>query len=128
MTTQQSSALQDEAEELRGRGDGASQATEAENPSGALLNRPSSRNEEYQQPGPSQPVMQDVNPIDQGPATHDPATSNSDKIPLPDMRRANTTGSSRPYSSFSMGTKWLIVVVGGIAAIFSPISVSLTTQ
>lgn len=38
------------------------------------------------------------------------------------LDRAATSASTRPYSSFSKSTKWLIVVLSGIAAIFSPIS------
>jgi hypothetical protein len=31
------------------------------------------------------------------------------------------TSSGKPYSSFSRGTKWFIVTLAGIAAVFSPI-------
>ncbi|WVR04031.1 hypothetical protein IAU60_001030 [Kwoniella sp. DSM 27419] len=42
--------------------------------------------------------------------------------PFPPLRPTATTASSRPYSAFSRSTKLLIVVLGGTAAIFSPIS------
>jgi len=47
-----------------------------------------------------------------------------DKEIRPKMERTVTSMSGKPYSSFSMSMKWLIVGLGGIAALFSPISVS----
>jgi hypothetical protein len=37
----------------------------------------------------------------------------------PALRTMTSTG--KPYSSFSRGTKWFIVTLAGIAAVFSPI-------
>ncbi|WRT65469.1 uncharacterized protein IL334_002412 [Kwoniella shivajii] len=42
--------------------------------------------------------------------------------PFPPLRATTTTNSSKPYSAFSKSTKILIVVLGGLAGIFSPIS------
>lgn len=39
------------------------------------------------------------------------------------LSRTLTGGSARPYSAFPDRTKWLIAGLGGIAAVFSPISV-----
>ena len=42
--------------------------------------------------------------------------------PFPPVIRQTTASSTRPYSAFPNHTKWLIVVLSGIAGIFSPIS------
>lgn len=41
------------------------------------------------------------------------------------LARTVTGGSARPYSAFPKRTKWLIAGLGGVAAVFSPISVSV---
>ncbi|KAG8992036.1 hypothetical protein FRB94_012033 [Tulasnella sp. JGI-2019a] len=47
----------------------------------------------------------------------------TEPVPLQPIHRTTTSASlGRPYSSFSTATRWLIVCLGGIAAIFSPIS------
>ncbi|WVQ62951.1 uncharacterized protein L199_001100 [Kwoniella botswanensis] len=46
----------------------------------------------------------------------------STPIPFPPLHPTTTSASSKPYSSFSRSTKILIVAIGGIAGIFSPIS------
>ncbi|KAM0753668.1 MFS general substrate transporter [Meredithblackwellia eburnea MCA 4105] len=58
-----------------------------------------------------------------------PTTSSNTHHPDPEapptfqpLNRSSSTGSSRPYSAFDQPTKWLIVGLSGIAAIFSPIS------
>lgn len=45
-----------------------------------------------------------------------------DSVPMPPIERSTTSGSGKPYSAFSQPTKWLIVGLGGIAAMLSPIS------
>lgn len=45
----------------------------------------------------------------------------ADRPGFPPAARITTTSSGRPYSSFSVGTRWLIVSLAGIAAVFSPI-------
>lgn len=50
---------------------------------------------------------------------------NEPTVPMPPVQRsvtAATTGSSKPYSAFSTQTKWVVAGLGGIAAVFSPIS------
>ncbi|WVW79763.1 hypothetical protein I302_101733 [Kwoniella bestiolae CBS 10118] len=49
-------------------------------------------------------------------------TEQTDTVPFPTLHPTTTSTSSKPYSSFSKSTKILIVVIGGIAGIFSPIS------
>ncbi|WWC60004.1 uncharacterized protein I303_102567 [Kwoniella dejecticola CBS 10117] len=59
------------------------------------------------------------------PAAHErelQAQSPPDPVPFPPLRSSVTTNSSKPYSAFSTSTKVLIVVLGGLAGIFSPIS------
>ncbi|KAG8990670.1 hypothetical protein FRB94_013187 [Tulasnella sp. JGI-2019a] len=47
----------------------------------------------------------------------------TEPVPLQPIHRTITSASSsKPYSAFSTATKWLIVCLGGTAAIFSPIS------
>lgn len=48
--------------------------------------------------------------------------------PLPPVQRAETKGSCKPYSAFNARTKWVIAALGGVAAVFSPISVSLPSS
>ncbi|KAG8855703.1 hypothetical protein FRB96_006747 [Tulasnella sp. 330] len=52
------------------------------------------------------------------------STQSNDAKPISfqPIQRSTTTGSGKPYSAFSQSTKWLIVCLGGLAAIFSPIS------
>ncbi|ODN72868.1 hypothetical protein L202_08295 [Cryptococcus amylolentus CBS 6039] len=47
---------------------------------------------------------------------------NPPKTPFTPLQPTQTSLSQRPYSAFSKSTKRLIVVLGGVAAIFSPIS------
>ncbi|WWC69009.1 uncharacterized protein I206_102945 [Kwoniella pini CBS 10737] len=49
-------------------------------------------------------------------------TTTTTTIPFPPIRSTITTNSNKPYSSFSKSTKILIVILGGLAGIFSPIS------
>ncbi|WVQ94439.1 hypothetical protein IAU59_001518 [Kwoniella sp. CBS 9459] len=42
--------------------------------------------------------------------------------PFPPLQPTTTSASSRPYSSFSRSTKIMIVALGGLAGVFSPIS------
>jgi hypothetical protein len=48
-------------------------------------------------------------------------TTTSSTVALPPMARHATSGSNKPYSAFSLGTKWFLVTLAGLAAIFSPI-------
>ncbi|KAK4701594.1 hypothetical protein P7C70_g4635, partial [Phenoliferia sp. Uapishka_3] len=51
------------------------------------------------------------------------APTKTPSTPFPNLNRSGTGASSnRPYSVFSIHTKWLIVGLGGIAAMLSPIS------
>ena len=52
----------------------------------------------------------------------DAAPHQPPKTPFAPVVRATTSASTRPYSAFSSSTKWLIVIIAGISAIFSPIS------
>lgn len=45
---------------------------------------------------------------------------------LPPIQRTATIGSCKPYSAFDARTKWVIAALGGVAAVFSPISVSVS--
>lgn len=40
---------------------------------------------------------------------------------MPPTTRTMTSVSGKPYSAFSSGTRWMIVTLAGIAAVFSPI-------
>ena len=42
-------------------------------------------------------------------------------VEMPPTTRTVTSVSGKPYSAFSSGTRWLIVTLAGIAAVFSPI-------
>lgn len=62
--------------------------------------------------------------------SEEPVINEKDRAP-PDggaaeaqLARTVTGGSARPYSAFPKRTKWLIAGLGGVAAVFSPISVS----
>lgn len=61
--------------------------------------------------------------------SEEPVINEKDRAPPADggqaeLARTVTGGSARPYSAFPKRTKWLIAGLGGVAAVFSPISVS----
>lgn len=64
--------------------------------------------------------------------SEEPINEKNGQAPPPDagavgqaeLARTMTGGSSRPYSAFPNRTRWLIAGLGGVAAVFSPISVS----
>ncbi|ORY25281.1 major facilitator superfamily domain-containing protein [Naematelia encephala] len=77
---------------------------------------------QHQQSDPNSKFVSDSNVLSD-PTTNNNNDKSSDPSQFPPLAQSTTKASVHiPYSAFSPQTKWTIVIIGGIAALFSPIS------